>query len=319
MLERRTDYILDRTVLVSSHRAERPDEYDQRAEREHTEPCVFCPGKEDQTPNDIGRRTDDNGQWQVRWFPNEFPAVNDNKTTFASGDSYFTPQPAYGHHEVIVETRDHDRQMADLSNHELTQVFDVYADRIQTLYSKDKMEAVTVFKNQGPHSGASIHHAHSQVIATDFVPVLLKKEQEAVSGVDYCPFCRVIDNERNSQRFCFENNEFMAFTPYASRHEYELWMFPRSHVPSLTQLDPAPLVPLLKRALTRLGDIDASFNFVLHDDPTSESYHAHLELYPRTGSWGGFERGTNTMINPVPPEQAAAFYREDDDGDRDRS
>jgi UDPglucose--hexose-1-phosphate uridylyltransferase len=39
--------------------------------------------------------------------------------------------------------------------------------------------------------------------------------------------------------------------------------------------------------------------------------HFHLELLPRFEKviWAGFEYSTETIINPVPPEDAAAFYR----------
>ncbi len=312
-MERRKDYILDRTVLVTAHRSDRPDDFLRQVTEETEPPCVFCPEQVDQTPEDIGNRTDANGDWQVRWFPNEFPAVHPTSTgtTTGSDESVLSSRTASGHHEVIVETPDHGQQMADFSIDKLTSVLSVYTERIRTLYEQKEVEAVTVFKNKGPRSGASIHHAHSQVLAGDFVPQLLKEEQKAVSDHEHCPFCRVIDEERKSERFCFENEQFVAFTPYASRHEYELWIFPRPHIPSWIQTGVRKLAPLLKRALRRLRKLNASYNFVLHGNPAGDPFHAHLELFPRTGSWGGFERGTRTMINPVPPERAAAFYRED--------
>jgi UDPglucose--hexose-1-phosphate uridylyltransferase len=311
IMERRNDYILDRTVLVTDHRSNRPSDFRQQSTREEERPCVFCPERVDQTPEDIGRRTDPDGNWQIRWFSNEFPAVHPNPpgATTGSDESALPGRRAVGHHEVIVETPDHDQQMVDYSNEKLTSVLSVYTERIRTRYEQKEIEAVSVFKNKGPGSGASIHHAHSQVLASDFVPRLLKEEQEAFSDHEHCSFCRVIDAERTSERFCFENEPFVAFTPYASRHEYELWIFPRSHAPSWTDVGVESLAPLLKKALQRLRTLNAGYNFILHGDPSGNPFHAHLELYPRTGSWGGFERGTRTMINPVPPEQAAAFYR----------
>jgi galactose-1-phosphate uridylyltransferase len=41
-------------------------------------------------------------------------------------------------------------------------------------------------------------------------------------------------------------------------------------------------------------------------------YHWHLEVIPRLTRVAGFEWGTGFYINPVPPEQAAAFLHETD-------
>jgi len=39
-------------------------------------------------------------------------------------------------------------------------------------------------------------------------------------------------------------------------------------------------------------------------------YHWHIEVIPRLTRVAGFEWGTGFYINPVPPEQAAAFLKE---------
>jgi UDPglucose--hexose-1-phosphate uridylyltransferase len=53
---------------------------------------------------------------------------------------------------------------------------------------------------------------------------------------------------------------------------------------------------------------------VLHTSPFSEDtsafYHWHVELMPKLTRTAGFEWGTGFYINPVPPEEAAAFLRD---------
>ena len=39
-------------------------------------------------------------------------------------------------------------------------------------------------------------------------------------------------------------------------------------------------------------------------------YHWHIEIIPSLTKTAGFEWGTGFYINPVPPEEAAAFLRE---------
>jgi UDPglucose--hexose-1-phosphate uridylyltransferase len=44
-------------------------------------------------------------------------------------------------------------------------------------------------------------------------------------------------------------------------------------------------------------------------DPSSPSYHWHIEVVPALTQVAGFEWGSGFHINPVPPEEAAEFLR----------
>jgi UDPglucose--hexose-1-phosphate uridylyltransferase len=61
---------------------------------------------------------------------------------------------------------------------------------------------------------------------------------------------------------------------------------------------------------------DPPYNYIIHTAPfdTKEvpHYHWHLEIIPRLTRIAGFEWGSGFYINPVLPEQAAAFLREID-------
>jgi UDPglucose--hexose-1-phosphate uridylyltransferase len=46
------------------------------------------------------------------------------------------------------------------------------------------------------------------------------------------------------------------------------------------------------------------------DSPELPHYLWHIEIFPRLTRVAGFEWGSGFYINPVPPEQAAAFLRE---------
>ena len=57
-----------------------------------------------------------------------------------------------------------------------------------------------------------------------------------------------------------------------------------------------------------------SYNYIIHTSPFDTQmlphYHWHMEIIPRMTRVAGFEWGTGFYINPVPPEQAAAYLRE---------
>ena len=57
-----------------------------------------------------------------------------------------------------------------------------------------------------------------------------------------------------------------------------------------------------------------SYNYIIHTAPFDHvelpHYHWHIEVTPRLNKVAGFEWGSGFYINPVAPEQAAAFLRE---------
>jgi len=73
----------------------------------------------------------------------------------------------------------------------------------------------------------------------------------------------------------------------------------------------------------RLGLDAPPFSCVLHTGPNrvvpvqqggwktlDRDFHWHLEIMPRLTGPGGFEWGSGFYINPVTPEDAAAFLKE---------
>lgn len=309
MGEIRKDYILDRWVIISPKRGARPHELQKPAAVQEAT-CFFCPGHESLTPPEIGRVVK-NGGWQIRWFENKFAAVKpEGDTAIKTEGRFYTFGNAYGYHEVIVETPRHDRQLADLPVEEIEQVLHVYARRIVELESKPNVSYVNVFKNHGYLGGTSIVHSHSQVIATGIVPPDIRKKLTAIRGFISCPYCFIIPSERNSGRFCFENNDFIAFTPYASRFNYEVWIFPKMHIARFEDLNFATLAQLLSKALEKVHELNIDYDMFVHYAPRGEDvFHLHLEICPRHAIWAGFELESGIIINSVAPEDAAKFYR----------
>jgi len=315
-MELRKDYILERYVIISDERAKRPSKFKKETpQKRENRTCFFCPGNEHTTPPEIGRIGDDNG-WSMRWFPNKFAAVFDKGDPNIKTDSkYFTSSSNYGFHEVIVETDDHSKQLVDLEENQIKDLLKIYSGRIKELSAKEGIKYVSIFKNHGKDAGTSLAHSHSQVIAYNKIPSLVKEKLDAVKSYDSCPYCEIIEVEKGSFRRCFENNTFAAFTPYASRFQFELWIFPKQHIKSITEMGEnmlSDLASVLKSALLKLKEIDASYNIALFYSPEGEDLHFHIEITPRLATWAGFEISTNDIITSISPESAAKFYREEE-------
>lgn len=312
MKELRKDYILERFVIISDERDKRPFEFKKdTVDAISKDACFFCPGNESLTPPEIGR-IGDNKKWKLRWFNNKFAAVKpEGNPIIKTDNNYFTFSDAYGFHEVIVETNDHKKQLSELSKEEIKEVLGVYAKRISELNKKENISYVSVFKNHGKAAGTSLVHSHSQIIAYNKIPTQVKEKISAIKKYDHCPYCDIINIEKGSYRRCFENNNFVAFTPYASRFHYEIWIFPKDHVKNITEMNDEKLLDLaeiMKKILEKLKEINSDYNMELFYSPANENLHFHIEISPRISIFGGFELLTGDTINSVTPEDAAKFY-----------
>ena len=144
------------------------------------------------------------------------------------------------------------------------------------------------------------------------VPELVKEEIEVCRKHRKCPYCNIVKLESKSKRKIFETKNVLAFAPYASRFNYEAWIFPKQHKRALEELNETELkdfAAAMKKILLKLKKLNASYNFYLHYSPAKENLHFHIEITPRIATWGGFELSTEFTINSVLPEDAARFYR----------
>jgi len=312
----RKDYILDRYSYISPERSKRPDEYaEEGSARNHPENCPFCPGREKDTPPEIGRVENDDGQWEIRWFKNKFPVLTmgSAKELRVDEDQLFVEAPSYGTQEVIVETRG-PGQMADFSVGRISQILKVYEQRIVELSQKKNIDYVLVFKNKGEKAGASLVHSHSQVMAVGKRPEKIDQELIAFQRYSSCPYCRVLTEEkRKSTRIAFENDNFIAICPFAPRYNFEVWILPKSHKRTLSDLDNnerQDLAAVLKRILLKLKELGVPYCFYLQYAPEGLDFHFQIEVLPRTNVHAGFELSGGDVVVTVSPEQAAEFYSE---------
>ena len=314
MIKLRKDYILNRWSYIASERAKRPQQFKKDKTKSSKESvCYFCPGSENLTPPEIGR-VGNKDKWQVRWFLNKFPAVDESlKKEIETESKFYTSGEAFGFHEIIVETPDHEKQLADLSAEEIAEVLKVYSLRMKELSAKDGIKYVQIFKNSGAKAGTSLVHSHSQIIATNVIPSLIQEKVDAVKKYKNCPYCDIIKQEEKSERFIFANQDFICFTPYAPRFNYEVLIFPKKHYQNITELKEEEfknLAEIFKLILPKLEDAGISYNFYLHYSPDEEDLHFHFVIAPRVNIWAGFELATDSNIVKVSPEDAAEFYRE---------
>ena len=329
MPDLRRDPIVGRWVIIATERARRPSDLVRPQPPATPGLCPFCPGQEDKTPREVyvaGRPPSAPANapgWAVRVVPNRFPALKIEGDLDREAEGIYDRMNGIGAHEVIIETPRHERQMKDLSDSELTEVLFSFKARILDLRNDLRFRYILLFKNQGQLAGASLDHAHSQLIALPVVPRQVVEEIEGArrhyEHKERCIFCDIVGQERKERaRLVHENDEFLVFAPWAPRSPFETWIMPKRHESNF-EAEPkerlAQCAQALGTTLRRLAAAlaDPAFNFIVHSNPlrdaASPSYHWHIEVMPALTQVAGFEWGSGFHINPVPPEEAAEFLR----------
>lgn len=300
--EIRKDYFLDKYVIIAPKRAKRPHKVSHK-EEDQIGNCYFCPQNlTDEKIKQIVKG--ENGDWEILVTANKFPALSTNNPR------------AFGEQEIIIETPKHGVELHELSIEHITKLIDVYIDRYNELEKIPGIKYTIVFKNEGGKAGASIAHSHSQVIALPLLPPSIEEESLAYSKYQLennsCPYCDIIKKETDKPRVIWEDDHFFGFAPFASQSPYGVWFVPKRHFKSMAEMNEGEkrsLATALKKSLAKLDDIDLAYNFFFHNSVNKDDYHMHIELAPRPNVWAGLELGTGVIINPIPPEYAAKFYR----------
>ena len=196
--------------------------------------------------------------------------------------------------------------------------------RILDLRNDLRFRYILLFKNHGAAAGASLEHAHSQLIALPVTPRQVRRRSRAraatTSTASAASSATSSAQERKDRsRLVYENDEFVVFAPWAPRSPFETWILPKRHESNF-EAEPKERLGLCAQALrTTLRRrsaapwADPPYNFIVHTNPLRDapslSYHWHIEMMPALTQVAGFEWGSGFHINPVPPEEAAEFLR----------
>ena len=296
--------------------------------------CVFCPGHEERTPPEVWSAVaaDDAAAglaWTVRVVPNLFPALD----TAAEADGIrpieapgpYDGSSGFGGHEVVVETPRHAEGLADFSPAHARLVVDAFAARLAHWRDDGRTACAVLFRNQGSLSGASLAHAHTQLIALPRVPDAIAREignlsTYADANPGRCLLCDMARSDAEGGLAVYDDGVTRVLSPWAATSPYLLRVVPHACATTFAsasagQLDSLALA--LTSAARGFRDAlgDPSFNLVAHTAPFSVErtgvlpFHWHIDLVPRFSCSAGFEVGTGMGINSTGPVRAAELLR----------
>ena len=332
MPELRQDPTTKEWVVIASERAKRPEEFSARprptASGSQGFQCPFCPGNEHLTPKEILALRDSGAEntpgWRIRVIPNRFAAFTPGTNSQSRDEGrLFHAKGAFGSHEVIIESPDHNRPLSLMDPSQIAELFEVFRRRYDILRDDRHVKLILLFRNHGPAAGTSLAHPHSQLVAMPIIPAHIRNKYEvAIRHFDdtgRCLYCDVLEEERAAaRRVVLDTPHFLVFHPFASQVPFETWIVPKRHEPCFARITSAELFELagtLGRVLRSLYDAlhDPDFNLIVHTAPIEDEdkpyFLWHIEIRPRLTTAAGFELGTGIYINPAIPEDTALFFR----------
>jgi UDPglucose--hexose-1-phosphate uridylyltransferase len=327
MPQLRQNIITGDWVVVAPERAKRPKDFliPKSMTIADKSKCPFCVGTAgfDDNKKNLKMRTP-----HVYVIENRFPAFlesEDNKSvrSFFPEDDFYRIKPSLGDHEVIV-VENHDYSLFSMPKSVLAEMLEVIRARYIWMKEHEKVVSIMPIYNHGGEAGASIDHPHAQIFASGIVANTVGRE--LVGATDYygihgsCVYCDMIKHEMKEKvRIVYQNDSFIAFNFFASRFAFETWIMPKRHESQFEETSKASLMAFseaLHQVLSMLNKTldNPPLNFYIHTLPTIESdsasYHWHMEIVPRVSRYGGFELGSEVIINTMPPEEAAHYLKE---------
>jgi UDPglucose--hexose-1-phosphate uridylyltransferase len=293
----RLDPVSGMRVVVAPGRAHRPGAFvpvDHRPARQLPADCSFCAGHEAQTPPErlVLPRTRD--RWTVRVVPNLYPAL----------------EPPDGVNEVVVHAPDHVTSFAALSAERVELVCEAWADRAAAFAAAGYAHLVCAL-NDGPGSGASLDHSHSQLTALALPPPLVAARLGRFEAG--CPICAELAAFHGEPRTVSERAGVRIYAPWASASPYQLRAAPLTH-----GSDALADSSSLAGALHEIGAIYARtlgpvpWNAWLHTRPlrgADHGLHWHVEALPRLTVLASMELGAGLPICVIDPVTAAHTLR----------
>jgi len=326
MNEIRLNLITRAWVILAKEKSKNPEDFIVRRVKKRLpdilDTCPFCPGNESKTPNEVFSVHDDKG-WKIRIVRHKFSKLSEEGTRKRWDSGVKKGVNGVGIHEMIVETPVHNLSTAMMSVEQLTDVIQTYKDRFIEIYKDKRVEYVIIFKNNGPLAGTSIEHPLSQIVGIPITPLQIRERFEACmqffDETGDCLMCKTISDELNDGvRILFNTEHFVSFIPYAALSAFHIWIFPKRHSGSFSDIKQEEMHDLAVNLKSTMGKLYhgldcPDFNYTIRSgkpsNDSSEFLHWYISIVPRVDMSTGFELGTGMHVNSLLPEVAAEFLR----------
>ncbi len=248
-------------------------------ERGEEEGCVFCPGRESETPSpilslsykDVFKSSDSREEWLIRVFRNKVPKVPPILTGGVN-ESY-----------VVVEDRIHllpDGRLnhtGAFSFHHIVELFKVFGEVTKLSFKNSFVKSVLIKKNQFKTSGGTQSHPHSHVVGVDRNFPDVEREIQT-SKKDPKIWEKIFEFVRKMNFLLLEDESIISFRSPFGKFPLSFDIFCKEYFGYLGDLDERILERLCLHIKSLLFYFGARpLDFEIHQEK-SIPLHIHLNL-----------------------------------------
>ena len=334
--EFRRDPLHHTWVVFAPKRQRRPQDYGPAVlQAGHVDP--FAAGNERLTPREVFAIRDEPTAAQRTGLARARraqPLSRDGNRGPAGGQSrvgLYDHLSGIGAHEVVIETPDGDRALEDLPVPAIAEVLAAWRERINDLDRDLRFQHIYIFKNVGPAAGASLAHAHSQIVALPVIPPLVEGKLIRARAAFRAQAAQPLQRHpphRARGRLAPRGGErqLLPLLPLRQPLSVRAGDLPQAASSRLRLVRraraarPRRGAPLRARSGSTTCCEKPGYNLLLHTAPlrrraterfasSRDDYCWHVEITPRFNSLAGFEVGLGSYINTVFPEEAARYLR----------
>lgn len=318
--ELRLDALTNEWVVMAAHRQ-------ARVFLPPKELCPLCPtkpGLQSEIPE---------ANYEVAVFENLSPslAIAGSDWKLPEYDGLNTPiVEAAGFCEVLCYTDQHEANFGSLSLEQIRIVMEAWRDRTREISKKPHIAHIFAFENRGVEIGVTLHHPHGQIYSYSYLPPRVEKMLKIAT--DYLAkhsrplLTDIIAREiKDELRIVAQNNDWIAYVPFASRYPFEIHIAPKVFTADLAELTDAQadaFGAVAKEALQRLDGvfgIEMAYMASWHQAPVHVGRKAlglHMQITSIRRAPGklkylaGSESAMQAFIMDLKPEQSAAQMRD---------
>lgn len=278
------DSILEREILVSNDRLNKPNFVD----KEKKDECPFCTKNEDKIEKTIFSY---GNPWRVKVVVNKYPILSDNSKL-----------DIHGVHYVVIEGQKHNKSIGDFTEEDFKDIFTVYKKIVEDLEKNQDIKYIQIFKNYKKEAGISIEHQHSQIVALNIMPKFLRnKKKQSIQFLGH---------------ILFNGECFNLIVPREQIMDYTLRIYSKIARTSFSQLTNKEIIELSKIFKLSiyiineiLGDIamNVCYYFCGKDN---NKLNFFVDIIPRKSGIAGFELATGMMINTMDSKTCYSIYND---------
>ncbi len=265
------------------------------------------------------------------FIPTIFRPFRPTADPFDPEPGLFAETGSRGQCDVVLYSPEHTLPPSQLTVENWTKVIELWAQRTGEHIENPNIAFVAIFENCGEAVGVTMPHPHGQIYAMPFISPTVSTELDstrrfAAENDGACLICRLKEEEvKNGSRVVADNDDFVAYVPYAARFPAEIFLTSKRHLGTLPELTSAErsnlaqIISVIRKKYDNLYGFLMPLMMAVKQAPLrggNTPYHFHVQFLPLQRSptklkyLATIETAYGTFLADTAPEAMAEQMRQ---------